>query len=326
MKALLLSAGLGTRLRPYTHTIPKPCMPFFGVPLAYYSLYLLGQTSCSDVVVNLHHLPEKVKALFEKFPAGHFSFQYSLEKEKPMGSGGALYYAKDLLSGSDSFFAINSDEVFIPSGRDILSRLQAHHLKTQSMATLLVTDHPDLGKTLKPVWVDQNGTVVAFGKQPDQPGLRPVHYTGCKIFSKDILPLLPEGESNIFYDTVMLAIHEGATINTLHDTCRWWETGEFGSFLKATGDAIEIAAADPRANHFRDVQEFLGLDFDYQFQTAGKKVAIHRSTPSSGVATAGTVFIDRNAQLGLNISVRDAIINSGANIKKSISGTLEFAP
>jgi mannose-1-phosphate guanylyltransferase len=318
MKALLLSAGLGTRLRPYTNQLPKPCIPFFGVPLAYYSLFLLKQTNCREIAVNLHHLPEKIRELFARCPDKEFSFGYSFEESQPMGSGGALFYAKHLLADTDSFFAINSDEVFIPSRPDILVRLQEHHENTRSLLTLLVTDHPELGKTLKPIWVDSEGNVIAFGEKPQRPGVRPVHYTGCKIFSKDILPLLPSGESHIFHDTVVPAIQKGARVNTVFDPCQWWETGNFKSFLKATSDVIDLAAAG-KAGHFEKVYRFLGEKFQFSISTGQAKIAHHKSVKLAGVKTTGTVFIDEGVNLSAGITLHNTLINSGAKIETSLT-------
>lgn len=255
MKALLLSAGLGTRLRPHTLSTPKPCIPFMGVPLAAYSLYLLQQTSCRDVVANLHYLPEKVQSMLTSCRDKDFSFKFSLEKEKPMGSGGALFYAKQFLTGSQSFYAINSDEVFVPSRPDILQKLAQHHQSTNSLATLLVTDHPDLGKSLKPVWIDPQGNIIAFGEKPAG-NVRPVHYTGCKIFSEKVLELLPEGESHIFHDTLMPAILKGATVNTVFDSCNWWETGDIQSYNIAKNAALKIFSQKAESNYFQKVRSF----------------------------------------------------------------------
>ena len=132
VKALLLCAGLGTRLRPYTNHLPKPAIPFFGLPLCYYSLYLLRKIDCLDVTVNLHHLPKRMQILLEKDELSDFRFSYSLEKDQIMGSGGALYYAKNFLQSADSFFAVNSDEVMIPPSVEVLNDLKNYHQKTKS--------------------------------------------------------------------------------------------------------------------------------------------------------------------------------------------------
>ena len=63
MKAMLLAAGLGTRLRPLTDRTPKPLIPVNGVPLIFYNLALLKKHGITRVVINLHHLGSQISAL-----------------------------------------------------------------------------------------------------------------------------------------------------------------------------------------------------------------------------------------------------------------------
>jgi mannose-1-phosphate guanylyltransferase len=323
IKALLLCAGLGTRLRPHTNHRPKPAIPFFGLPLCFYSLYFLRKIGCLDVAVNLHHMPEKMQALLKHKDVSDFRFSFSLEKDQPMGSGGALYYAKNNLQGVDSFFAINSDEVMIPPSANILESLRAHHQKTQSLATLLVTDHPDLLKTLKPVWINQEGVVRGFGNKPaTSETLRPVHYTGYKIFSKDVLPLLPTGESHIFHDTLVPSMKTGALVNTFYTDCLWWETGSFASLLSATGDAIRLVHENSN-NHFRHVYESFQKEFSFSTTVqAQKNVASHASAFVNINQCAGTVFVAENTKLEPTASVKNCILDKNLKISQSEQDTL----
>ncbi|HPI41645.1 MAG TPA: sugar phosphate nucleotidyltransferase, partial [Pseudobdellovibrionaceae bacterium] len=61
MKIMMLTAGEGTRLRPYTHKLPKPALPFLGVPLLTYPLTLVKDLGITDIVFNTYHLPELLK-------------------------------------------------------------------------------------------------------------------------------------------------------------------------------------------------------------------------------------------------------------------------
>ena len=323
VKALLLCAGLGTRLRPSTNHLPKPAIPFFGLPLCYYSLYLLRKINCLDVTVNLHHLPEKMQTLLEKDELSDFRFSYSLEKDQIMGSGGALYYAKNFLQSAHSFFAINSDEVMIPPSAEVLNDLKNHHLKTKSLATLLVTDHPDLLKTLKPVWVTKEGVVRGFGDKPEttEP-LRPVHYTGYKIFSKDVLSLLPAGESHIFHDTLVPAIGAGALVNTHFIDCRWWETGSFANLLAATKDVIHLIHREKK-NHIRDIYESFQKEFSFATTIQGQNtVALHSSAGVKSSQCRGTVFVDESTTSAPTVILQNCIVDKDLKLTKSQQDTL----
>jgi mannose-1-phosphate guanylyltransferase len=323
IKAILLCAGLGTRLRPYTNQLPKPAIPFFGLPLSYYSLYLLRKINCLDVTVNLHHLPKKIETLLQKNELTDFKFSYSLEKDQIMGSGGALYYAKSFLHSADSFFAINSDEVMIPPTAEVLNDLKTHHQKTKSLATLLVTDHPDLLKTLKPVWINKEGMVRGFGDKPETlEQLRPVHYTGYKIFSKDVLPMLPNGESHIFHDTLVPAMGRGALVNTHFIQCRWWETGSFANLLTATSDVIQLIHKEKK-NHLRDVYESFQKEFSIMTTIQGQNyVGLHSSADVKSSQCRGTVFVDEHTTSTEDIILQNCIVDKNLKLTKSQHDTL----
>lgn len=323
VKALLLCAGLGTRLRPYTNSLPKPAIPFFGLPLCYYSLYLLRKINCLDVTVNLHHLPKKLQTLLKTNELADFKFSYSHEDDKIMGSGGALYYAKNFLQSADSFFAINSDEVMIPPTTEVLNDLKNHHQKTKSLATLLVTDHPDLLKTLKPVWINQEGVVRGFGDKPQtSEPLRPVHYTGYKIFSKEVLPLLPSGESHIFHDTLVPAMKNGALVNTHFIECRWWETGSFANLLTATSDVIQLIQREKK-NHLRNIYESFGRDFAFSTTVQeANAVAIHSTSDVKSTQCRGTVFVDKNTSSSQDVILQNCIVDKDLQLTQSQQDTL----
>ncbi|MBY0386428.1 hypothetical protein K2X05_14830 [bacterium] len=322
--ALLLCAGLGTRLRPYTHILPKPAIPFWGLPLCYYSLYFLKQIDCFDVVMNLHHLPEKLIHLSKDKDLSDFRFKFSLEDYQPMGSGGALFFAQNHLKKFSSFFAINSDEVMIPPSSQILADLAQHFEKTKALATLLVTDHPDLQKTLKPVWINTEGVVRGFGEKPKlKEKLRPVHYTGYKIFSKDVLSLLPEGESHIFHDTLVPAMSRGALVNTLFVDCHWWETGSLQGLLTATAACTKIVHKSPQKNHFQHVYNSFEKDFSFLIKYTTKlQLAAHRSSSVNIKLCKNTVFIGANSTVDSKVLLNHCIIDKNLKVTQSLENTL----
>lgn len=318
MTTLLLCAGLGTRLRPATDLLPKPAIPFWGLPLCYYSLYLLRQTSSRKIVANLHHLPEKMRQLLQNRELSDFHFSFSLEKEKPMGSGGALYYAKNELKKSNSFFVVNADEVMIPTDDHVLQHLQSHFEKTGALVTLLVTDHPELQKTLKPVWINTQGVIRGFGEKPQSDELlRPVHYTGYKVFSNDIFSFIKEGETHIFHDAVMPAIRAGALANTLHVPCDWWETGSFAGLLAATKDITQMVHRFPKKHYMLRVYESFRRDFSFKtFCDSQQSIALHSSAHVDSGQCSGVVFVDRNVQVANSVQLQDCLIDHDLKISR----------
>lgn len=236
MNVMMLAAGLGTRLRPYTESTPKPAIPFLKVPLAVYSLSLLENEKIDNLVVNTHHLPKQVEGLFQKinWPANKLIF--SDETQKILGSGGAIRKAIAHLKGQGHFIVMNADEVILPHQKNLTKDLMETHRKTNSIATLLTMNHAEVGKKFGGAWVNQNSQVVQFSKTqiPDTKGL---HYLGVAVISDKIEQYFDQDQSseeNILYETLTRAMKDNQVVTCHNCQAHWFETGNPEDFLKAT--------------------------------------------------------------------------------------------
>lgn len=130
-EAVLLAAGLGTRLRPLTYKIPKPALPLAAIPFLFYNLALLQEAGIKHVVINLHHLPKIIKDLFRrKIPGLTISFS---EEKNLLGTGGGIKKAAAHLRG-DKFWLVNGDILFDSS----LKKIEDDLIKSQALASLCV--------------------------------------------------------------------------------------------------------------------------------------------------------------------------------------------
>lgn len=237
MKAMILTAGLGTRLRPATLKIPKPAIPLLNVPLVGYSIHLLKSAGFTELVCNTHHLPHIMKDAIQRLSKDFKNVDFSDEEGKILGSAGGIKHAEELLKGEPDFLLANGDEVFFPRDPFVMKTLIEHRRKTAALATLLVQEHPDVGSKFGGVWIDSEGHVQGFGKTPPQgsAGLKGLHFTGYQALSTDLFSRIPPAqESNIFYDILVKAIAEGKRVNTVIDQGLWMEMGNPQDFLEAT--------------------------------------------------------------------------------------------
>lgn len=239
MRAMLLSAGLGTRLRPVTNVYAKPAVPFLGVPLMYWSLEFLKELKPDRVVANLHYLPNTIRRLAAKLSPLEIRFTH--EVEKPLGSGGALWFAKNELEDSETILVANADEVILPVNDRTLSRMLEQHEKTDSIATLLTMRRPDAGIRFGGVWTGKDGGVMGFGfeRSAFPMATQALHYVGVLLLNKRIFKYLPDGESNILYDAVAKAIANGERVNAFVENLVWHETGNPKDFLHASYEMLE---------------------------------------------------------------------------------------
>ena len=138
MKALIFAAGLGTRLRPLTDTMPKALVPVAGVPMLARVLCKLRDAGLDSFVVNVHHFAEQI----ERFLAENDNFgvpvAISREEREPLETGGGIRHAAPLLASPAGRFLVHNV--------DILSDLDVRWFLAQddpeSLATLLLTDAP----------------------------------------------------------------------------------------------------------------------------------------------------------------------------------------
>ena len=138
MRAMILAAGLGTRLRPLTNTVPKALVPVAGRPLIEYSLLFLRSQGIMEVVINLHHFGEKIRAALGDGSLYGMRIFYSPE-DPLLETGGGIKNAQALLDG-ETFVVMNSDTILNLNLQEAL----AFHREKQAVATLVLRSDPDI--------------------------------------------------------------------------------------------------------------------------------------------------------------------------------------
>jgi len=162
MKAFLLAAGVGSRLRPITDTVPKCMIPVGGQPLLDIWLDAFDQAGVDEVLVNLHHLPDVVRDHLDA-RAGTPSVRTFFEPEL-LGSAGTLAANRAWVEGEEMFLACYADNL---TDFDLRSLVEAHR-KHGAVATLAVfhSERPSAGGVVE---LDAAGTVTGFTEKPSHP-------------------------------------------------------------------------------------------------------------------------------------------------------------
>jgi mannose-1-phosphate guanylyltransferase len=182
MKAFLLAAGLGTRLRPITDSTPKCMLAVDDRPLLDIWLDALDSVGVSEVLVNLHHLAPVVRAHLAartRPPAVHVT-----EEPELLGSAGTLLANRDFVAGQEMFLAINADNL---TNFDLGNLIDAHRAGSD-LATL------SLFRAARPsecgIVEVQNGLVVGFEEKPAVPRSEFAN-AGMYAFHPDVIDLIP---------------------------------------------------------------------------------------------------------------------------------------
>ncbi len=215
MKALLLAAGLGTRLLPHTETIPKPLFPIGGRPLIDVHIEALINAGCNEIVVNTHHLHTQIEQHIKTHP--YPVPVHTCHEPEILGTGGAI---KNLEGFWDTlpFFVVNSD---IYSTID-LAAVYRFHIDHAHPATLVLVDWPDVNT----VCVGGDGLIAGF--DPDQ--VADYHmrrtFTGIQVLEPEILDYIPAARFSSSIDAFGRMIKDGKTIKAyLADHDCWTDIG-----------------------------------------------------------------------------------------------------
>ena len=188
MRAMILAAGLGTRMQPLTDLVAKPALPVLGRPVIAWLLHFLRSQGISEVAVNLHHHPESIKKAISDHGPSDLPVHYFHEDE-PLGTGGGIAAARGFLSQSDPFVVLAGDMLIDFDLRDLIRK----HLKRQALSTLLLLDDPIREKHFGSLGLASTGQLRRIADRLDRgqestSGL----FVGLRIFSPAVFDCLPK--------------------------------------------------------------------------------------------------------------------------------------
>ena len=182
MKALILSAGLGTRLRPYTDHIPKPLFTICGRPLLDITISKLIEAGCESIMINTHHLHAQIEAFVaQQTYAIPIETRY---EPQILGTGGAIINLKDFWN-DHPFMVINADIVTTIDFRAVYD----FHCQHGHPVTLVLTDDPEFNSVI----TDANGFVAKFHKPagaPHRSTESALTFTGIQVLDREILKFI----------------------------------------------------------------------------------------------------------------------------------------
>ncbi len=231
MKAMILGAGLGTRLRPLTFELPKPVIPVLGRPLISYNIEFLSAYGAKEFVINLHRIPGIIKNKISRWGGFKGKISYIIEPDI-LGTGGGLKNAASHFRGERFFIIANSDTILDFD----LKKVIRHHKSHRAAATMVLFPLGDEGYT--PVYLDEHNRLLSIGKRPDEFAYCGF-YSGLSLLSPEILDLLPPGKSCIIQNGIVPARKEGMVIHGFMTDGLFLEFGTPADYLKSTLQFME---------------------------------------------------------------------------------------
>ncbi|HEY8233504.1 MAG TPA: NDP-sugar synthase [Vicinamibacteria bacterium] len=218
MKAMLLAAGLGQRMRPLTLLRAKPVLPVLGRPLLAHTLERLARAGVREAIVNLHHLPESVTAALGT--GRRFGMRLSYVREPViLGTGGGPRAVRDFFEGGPALL-VNGDVWFDYDLRRVVSR----HRVSGASATLALRAMAK-NDSYSAIVTDRAGRIVSIAGHPRSGRGTVSMFTGIHVLDSRLLERLPHGPSDSVRDLYVPMLAEGARLAGVRPAGAWYDFG-----------------------------------------------------------------------------------------------------
>lgn len=223
---VILAGGRGTRLQPYTTTIPKPLLPLGDLPVLEIIIRQLANAGVPRVILTIGHMAPLFTAFFGDGSRFGLAIEYRAEEE-PLGTAGPL---RDIPDISDPFLVMNGDTLTTLDYGHLIEQ----HLASGAPATIATVrrhEYIDLG-----VVETKDGFLTAYREKPT---LDYVVSMGINVLSKHALEWIPKQGAFDMPDLFLALVDAGEKVFCCESDCYWQDIGRFDDFQKATRDFSE---------------------------------------------------------------------------------------
>ena len=310
-KAILLVGGKGTRLAPLTNQTPKPMLKVAGKPVTEHQIVKAREAGITEIVLATSYLAEVFEPYFGDGSKFGITICYAVE-ETPLGTGGAIANAADLLSleENESVAIFNGD---VLSAHDLCQQINLHHSKDADV-TLYLTEVDD-ARAYGCVPVNQDGRVLEFLEKMDNPTANTIN-AGCYIFSSRAISEIPRNSVvSVERDTFPHLLKNGFKVFGFVDKKYWIDMGTPQSFIRASRDLILQPSLSPATkfdltNKYPDAIVESGATIHATAQIGGGSYISSGATVGAHVQVQGSMIMN-NATVGDYCRVENSYIGAG---------------
>lgn len=311
-----MAAGLGTRLRPITHEIPKPVVPVGNVAIVEQLVRLLGSHGVDEAIANLHWFPDVVKGRLADADDLGVEISYRYEEELLGTAGGVRNVSDFLADGSgDDFFVLAGDAL---TDVDLTALMEAHRAN-DGVATLAVKKVSDVSQ-YGVIVTGPDGRVQGFQEKPD-PAEALSDLVNCMVyaFSPEVFDYFPDKHEVDFALDVFPAMLEGDLPFYVHEIDAYWnDVGTLREYLQGNLDAVAGTVSLPRLGG-RLVEA--GESGVPSYVRAGDDVEVNGPVLiagdveiEDGAIIDGPAVIGAGSRIGPGARVKEALLLPGAEV------------
>jgi len=302
-----MAAGLGTRLRPLTHAIPKPLVPVANRPIMEHILARLARDGFDEVIANLHWFPDTIREHFGDGSGFGVELRYEFE-ERLLGTAGGVRNVREFF-GADPFVVMAGDAL-----TDIdLSALVATHEANDWIATLAVkrvTNTIEYGVVI----TGDDGRVQGFQEKPD-PAEALSDLANCMIYvlEPEIFDHFPDAEEVDFALDVFPALLDGDVAFGVHVADSYWnDVGSLPEYLQGNLDVLTGAVDVEPAGRLLSSAAEAGLDPEVELE--GPVLLGEGASVGAGAQLVGPLVVGPGASIGAGARVRESVLLAGTEV------------
>jgi len=234
MRAIILAAGVGSRLKPLTDNVPKALVPFKGMPMVERIIRNLADAGIEEIMVNVHHFAGQVIEFLDHLVVGDVKLYISDETGELMDTGGAILQAREFLNREEDFIVHNVD---VYTNLNIGDLLRSHR-EGDALVTLAVKTRP----TSRSLLFDETGSLCGWihnetGEKrmvrTPSGSLEDFGNSCVQVINAGFLDFFPETEPRSLTE-MYLELAERHKIGAyLHNQDFWFDLGRYNNFIKA---------------------------------------------------------------------------------------------
>jgi len=316
MRAMVMAAGLGTRLRPITHEVPKPVVPVGNVAIVEQLVRLLAAHGVDEVIANLHWFPDTVRARLGDGSELGVAMSYEQEEEL-LGTAGGVRNVRDFLAGGEDTFIVLAGDALTDVD---LTALVAAHRANGGVATLSVKQVADVSQ-YGVIVTGSDGRIQGFQEKPD-PAEALSDLVNCMVyaFSPEIFDYFPTDELPDpvdFANDVFPALLADDIPFHVHEIDGYWnDIGTLREYLQGNLDVVTGAVSLPRlggellddgaAPSDSDVGEGAVLE--------GPMLIGPGCEIGAGARLSGPLVLGPGTKVGDGAQVKEAVLLPGAEV------------
>ena len=296
IKAMVMAAGMGSRLEPITLLFPKPLIPVMNRPLMDIILSQLHAIGVDEVISNTYYLADQI---IERYQKNDLGVKFSHIKEVELsGTAGGVKKCQFFFDEGEDFIVMSGD---VLTTADIKKGIEIHK-KSKAIATIGVKQVPhELVSHFGVVVTGENGFITEFQEKPALEDAKSnLINTGIYIFNYKIFDYIPENEFYDFAKNVFPKLLEEGQINTFEIKEYWNDIGTIGQYKQSIQDVFNGLC---KIEHSKIVETNLG---NYISNTS--------KIPQT-VRFVGNSVVGANVKLGEYIKLENCVVKDGAEIK-----------